>query len=138
MRNFLFAVGASVVALLLLGVTANRPQSDAILFLKLNGEPRRWAMSDGGQSGMFGSGVQCMNVTGGDVLKMTPLADVLICVPEIDGGWDGGCSTTATDIHYGDPAPANNPYYLVLQDSTPRVCMVPVTGSANVPAFKMY
>jgi hypothetical protein len=147
MRTFLAGVFGFVVMLSFTAVTANRPQNEVSVLQKLNGEAHRWTMNDGGQSGMFGSGLQCMYITPGDVLKMTPSADVVVCARGVslypdggsDGGqWDGGCNTTVTDINYGDPAAANNPYFMLTLDTTQQVCMVPATGSANVPVFKMY
>lgn len=115
-----------------------RPPGEFSMFTMLNGEPTRWTMPDGGQSGMYGSGIQCMpvpppGVTGGVVLKMQASAAAYLCV----GSTDGGCNTTVTDINYGDPLAASTNVFVILRDDTTRVCQLPVTGSVNTPVFRM-
>lgn len=129
----LFAILATVCFLSTGQAHAARPQNDTTLLLQLNGEPRRWIMSDGGLSGMFGSGLQCMPISGGETLLLQPSAEVHLCVNQLDAGWDGGCNTTVTDLNYG--AAFSTDKYLSTQNTTKMICEVPTTGSANVPAF---
>lgn len=127
-----FVVGG---VLLLMGA-APRPISEGTLLNKINGETSRWRMTDGGASGMFGSGIQCMPIPATvSVIKAIPSAAVHLCFPP-DAGWDGGCNSTVTDINFGDPLLANTPVEIVLQQTTAQICMVPATGSANVPVFE--
>ncbi len=116
-----------------------RPPGEFPLFLQLNGEATRWVMPDGGQSGIYGSGIQCMPVpppgaTGnGVVLKFQPSAAAFLCV----GTLDGGCYSNVLDPNYGDPIAAATNYYVVLRDQTAAICQVPLTGSVNTPVFRM-
>lgn len=137
---------AGVALLVLLAAFAVRPGSDLALFWRLNGQPTRWVMADGGASGLFGSGQQCMTVQPNDVIKLTPSAAMYLCVPsplgktmttgDSPGTWDGGCSSTATDVQAGDYVGANVEHYVVTGDAT-NLCQVPVTGSVNSPVFRM-
>ena len=121
----------------------SRPSTEAAMLQPLNGEPTRWFMSDGGASGMYGSGQQCMSVDGGSVLKMNPTADAYFCFRTSlsDGGyangWDGGCNTIAGDINCGDLAVGGQPYFIILQSTTNKICQVPASGSVSTPVFKM-
>lgn len=145
MSRALSIVGGLVVAAAL-AAFAVRPGSDLALFLRLNGQPTRWVMADGGASGMFGSGQQCMTVQPNDVLKLTPSAAVYLCTPsptgktmttgDSPGAWDGGCSSTATDVQMGDYVGANVEHYVVTGDAT-NICQVPSTGSVNTPVYRM-
>lgn len=112
---------------------APRPQNDTALLLQLNGEPRRWLMEDGGWSGMYGSGIQCMKIYSGDTLLLEPSAEIHLCMGQMDGGWDGGCNTTVTDPNYGVTFSTDK--YLSTQNKTALICEVPTSGSANVPVF---
>lgn len=147
MRTVLSAIAAGLLAFVIGAFSAPvaeaRPPGELPLFLQLNGAPTRWVMPDGGQSGMFGSGTQCMPIssatTGGcQVIKFTPSAKVHTCT----GTLDAGCVTTVTDPNYGDPVAADTPTYMVLPDNLGNtasnwLCQVPATGSANTPVFCM-
>lgn len=146
MRNALKTAGLAVLILAagaaLLGATFNRPYNDLQLFTMLNGQPIRFVMPDGGASGMFGSGQQCMAVTPGDVMKLTPPAAIYLCLPSptAAGGtgvvWDGGCNSTATDMNMGDYIGSNVEHYVVNKDAT-FMCQMPVTGSVSTPVFRL-
>lgn len=134
-----FLMGLAIAALASSGTAEARPASEFQLFTLLNGEPRRWQMPDAGWSGTYGSAVSCFPVSRticpGGVLKFTPPAKIHVCLGQVGNSWDGGCVTTTTDPNYGDPAAADTPAFLVLQDGTNTVCSIPATGSATTPFF---
>lgn len=113
---------------------AARPPSELALFTRLNGAPQRFVMTDGGVSGLYGSAATCMTVTSPDILKLQCSAAVHVCAASTDAG----CNTTATDINYGEKLAADTAWYLVVDDVTSTaLCMVPASGSANCPVWKM-
>lgn len=115
-------------------MAAERPSSDLALFLRLNGVRQRYTLADGGVSGLYGSAATCMPVSANDVLVMQCSATAHICASSTDAG----CSTTATDINYGAKLSADTDRYIVVDTAvSSTLCMVPATGSANCPVWRM-
>lgn len=121
-------------------LAAPRPQSPGPVITLLNGQPTRWVMADGGLSGMYGPGVQCMVAPAGAVVKLNPLNAIHLCVRPTDGG----CTATATDQNYGDYLAAQSPHWVVLRDDAADggevLCSVPAAGQGDGGAavFRMY
>lgn len=134
--SFVFGLGL-VLGLVVSSAPAEagpRPGSELALFLRLNGVAQRWTLADGGQSGLYGSAATCMPVSGPQVVVLQCSAAVHIC----DASTDAGCNTTATDINYGRKTAADTERFIVVDDGiSTSVCMVPVTGSANCPAWNL-
>lgn len=139
--------GGHFIANLLVGEAWARPQTGLVLDWLNNGEARRWRMADAGWSGTFGSGVQCMAVqdstaAGCSVIELYPSAAAFLCMGQASdsatGPWDGGCVTTpTTDPNYGEPLAATTLKKVVLQPTTSTICIVPSTGSVNMPVWCM-
>ena len=126
-----------------LGAVSLRPNNVTALLTILNGQPIRFQLPDGGPSGMYGSGEQCMAVTPGLIYKLTPPSPIYLCTPSPTAGngasgttWDGGCNSTAADMNMGDYIGANVEHYVNTKDCT-TICQVPASGSVNTPVFLM-
>ncbi|MCC6747981.1 MAG: hypothetical protein IT371_10005 [Deltaproteobacteria bacterium] len=95
---------------------------------------QRYALADGGASGLFGAGPTCMPVTEGDVLSLRCDADVFLC----EASTDGGCSATATDINHGVRLGAGTLRTFVPDTNTSTLlCMSSADGgAANCPVWR--
>lgn len=133
----------AALAIIAVVLMAARPGNEFILLTELNGQEVRWTMADGGQSGMFGSGTQCMplaqipaaaNLT----VQVNPLNPINLCVrSSLAGTWDGGCSMTATDVNFGVPLQPFVPKFILLSSTATHLCQVSDAGSATTPVFSM-
>lgn len=135
--RFVFALGVAMgLAVASSGaMAAPRPGSELSLFLRLNGTPERYALADGGMSGLYSTGsAVCMPVSGNDVLKVECTAAVYLCAKSADAG----CNSTATSTHRGGYLGANASTYIVVDSTvTSLMCMVPASGSADCPVWQM-
>ena len=125
-------------------VMAARPASDLQLFTQLNGQPVRWVLPDGGQSGLFtqfdagaANYVTCAALDGGSLngvafkpnaLMFMPEVPVNICIrPQVDMNgrqmtWDGGCNGTTNDINGGTAWQAFVPFFAVPHPNAAWFC----------------
>lgn len=151
MKHAAIAVAAFIAAPLLMA--AGRPGTELNLLTGLNGEEVRWTMFDGGQSGMYGSGLQCMPVAdlpaaANGVVELQPLQPIVLCersttrlpVMAADGGvlvprWDGGCNQIVGDPNFGVQLQPSAPKYVVLRADTTHLCQASDAGTANTAVF---
>ena len=143
MRSYLIG-GLAVVGLLLLmaavppvrdtvlGFPATRPNSDVALNTVLNGQRARWVMVDGGLSGMFGAGLQCMPLSqsshmGIEVLPTTPVNVMMF--PQEGRYWDGGMGVAVTDENYGEALQPWLPRKYIPQIGVQFLCETSDAGS---------
>lgn len=136
-RALAFGFGLALIAAAAL---AARPAGEFSMFLMLNGHATRWVMADGGWSGMYGSGQQCMPISGKSVLKAIPTAPVNIVVrPTPDGvGWDGGTSIGVGDPNFGEPLQPWVPWYVIPHQNATHLCQTTDAGTAAAtPVWQM-
>lgn len=140
-RALAFGFALALIAAVAL---AARPASEFQMFMLLNGQPARWTMTDGGQSGLYASsGTACAPLSGGSasIIKLTPNGPLNLCVrPTTTGGgkdWDGGCNTIAGDVNFGDPVPALTAHYVLLDPAATHVCGVSDAGVIQTAIFRM-
>jgi hypothetical protein len=132
--SFFFALIAAVA------LAASRPPSDFALNLMLYGHPTRFVMADGGVSGMYGTGLQCMPITGGKVYLLEGHTNFNLCVrPTPDGvTWDGGCNHVIGDLNFGTELPARTPQYVTPWESATHFCQVTDAGTGSTAVWRMY
>lgn len=80
-----------------------------------------WVMADGGASGTYGSGRQCVAVDKGAVLKLDVKSGIMICLGQ-DSYWDAGCviDPAVTELNNGSRGWENQSTYIVVPE-TPDV-----------------
>ena len=140
---------AVMVGLAALGALAvSRPGNEYLLLTLLNGQENRWGMSDGGVSGMYGTGQQCMPLAGvpvssNGVLEVMPTVPINLCMRSTallqgPGGttWDGGCNAIAGDINFGVPLQPYVPKFVSIGTAT-HLCQVSDGGTAATPVFAL-
>lgn len=133
---------------------AARPGSEFNLLTNLNGEEVRWVMVDGGPSGMYGTGQQCMPVAqlpaaANNVVEVVPTVPIVLCEKSTSAyllsssgtslgyKWDGGCSGAIGDNNYGVPLQPWVSKFVVLRSSTTHLCQVTDGGTANTPVYSL-
>lgn len=139
MKKTLVISAVAVAALM-----AARPGSEYSMLTLLNGEEVRWTMADGGQSGMFGTGQQCMPVASlpaaaNSTVEVVPTVPINLCERSTSAfpPWDGGCNTIAGDINFGVPLQPYVSKWILLRSSTTHLCQVTDAGTAVTPVFSM-
>ena len=146
---------AAVVAVAGIGIAAVRP-GELPMFQMLNGQPIRWTMTDGGESGLYGTPPQCAPLAGSggatgitaQVIKLTPDVPVNLCVrpalganvPGTGVGWDGGCSNVVGNPNFGDPLQPNQAHYVLLSGDPQAtyICAHSDAGTVATAIFRMY
>jgi len=137
MRNLLLAVALLSAGVMLMA--ADRPTNETALLTQLNGVPARFVMVDGGVSGMYGTGMQCVPITGGYVYKLKPLAPVNYVVrPQPGVTWDGGMSQAVGDMNFGDPLQPWQAEYVLTHKTSTHICQTTDAGSsAATPVWRV-
>lgn len=136
----------SLIALFVFGVlamAAARPSSIFGLLQQLNGHPVRWTMTDGGQSYMTGSGMQCVPLAGapnGGPFLIVPEAPINLCIRPQPGlsAWDGGCNGIASDVNFGTPVGAWAPQYVTPAAGATYICAVSDAGTFQASVWGEY
>lgn len=148
MKRLLTLLG---LASLLMGA---RPGTEFQLLTNLNGEEVRWSMTDGGWSGIFGTGTACMQVKPSDggtlgqvpaaannVVQVMPMVPINLCERSVTvltpNRWDGGCSTYPGDQNFGTSLQPGVPKFVVLRDSTTHLCAASDGGTVIAPVSSM-
>lgn len=133
------ALAAAFVAL-----AATRPGSEFIMLTDLNGQEVRWTMADGGPSGMFGTGQQCMPLAqlpaaANSTIEVMPGAPINLCVRSAFSApsWDGGCNGIATDPNFGVPLQPFVPKFMLLSSTATHLCQVSDAGTGVTSVFSM-
>lgn len=139
MRTLLKPIAFAVFAIAFM---AARPGNEYLLLLNLNGEEVRWVMADGGVSGMYGSGQQCMPVAQlpaacNSTIEVVPTAPINLCErsTSVGQGWDGGCNTIVGDMNFGIPLQPYVSKFIVLRSQTTHLCQAGDAGSVVTPVF---
>lgn len=145
MRKALTAVAVLLAMGALMALT---PVSTEFQMLRLlNGEEVRWVMTDGGRSGMYGTGLTCMPLAelpaaANGVVELVTNSPINLCERSTslrDGRvWDGGCNTIAGDINFGLPVQPYIPKFIVLRSGTTHLCQATDGGTTvQTAAFAM-
>lgn len=133
------------IAVAVVALMAARPGTEKDLMTNLNGEEVRWVMADGGISGMYGTGQQCMPVASipaacNNVVEVVPTVPINLCERStaLAERWDGGCSTITGDKNFGVPLQPYVSKFIVLRNTTTHLCQVGDGGTAATAVFGLH
>lgn len=140
-------IAAGVLAVLLL--VAARPGSEFGMMQMLNGQPVRWTLPDGGESGLYAaSGKACASLSGSSaqVVMVVPELPLNLCIRPNGGetaawgtnNWDGGCNTITGDPSFGVPLQPWVPFYAVLDPAATAICASSDAGTVQAGIWRMY
>jgi len=138
-RRILIIASLPVLALLFM---AARPGSEFGMMQMLNGQPTRWTLPDGGQSGLYAtSGKACAALAGSNaqVVMVVPETPTNLCAQPTTSGspWDGGCNTIVGDVSFGVPLQPFQPWYIVLDPATTAICGASDAGTVQATLWRM-
>ena len=138
------AFGFALALIAAVALAATRPAGELQMFTMLNGHPTRWVMTDGGVSGMYGTGIQCVPLTTCasatcSTLLVVPTAPVNVMLrPSPNQTWDSGMSQVVGDLNFGEPLQPWVPRYFVPHGGATHLCQTTDAGSsAATPVWQM-